>query len=152
MEHPTSLCSRAARILRGRFNDSKSPNRLWLRSKRHSRLLQSGSSVECCGTLVLGAFGAFGGGGGGGGLGGRGVDFGRSQIITPMATFLFMSLPWTRRLPQARLRMRPVVQAVAEQVREPERALVAAEAVAVGGAAADSGPRPRVIMQFPANR
>ena len=44
VEHPAALFARGS-ILRGRFTDPKSPDRLWLRSKRYTRLLQSGPGV-----------------------------------------------------------------------------------------------------------
>ena len=147
VEHPAELFARGS-ILRGVFSDLKSPIAYGYDGKDLPVYFNQDPVLNAA--AAAGGFGGFGGGGRGAG---GPINGGAGQNVTPNAVPIHTSplepgdaSPSPRRPPQA---------VDAEDGAGAEDVARRADAGVGGGGrgafAADAGPRPRVVLQFPAN-
>jgi hypothetical protein len=135
LEHPTDLFARGS-ILRGMITDSKSPIMYGFDQKDIPVYFNQDPVLN----VPAAAAGGFGRGGGGGG---RGAESREGQNVTPMAVPIHVS-PLDPSAP---------VEATAAMTGGGGRGRGGAggRGGGRGGANAEDAPRPRVVMQFPAN-
>jgi hypothetical protein len=161
VEHPTELFARGS-ILRGVFSDLKSPIAYGYDGKDLPVYFNQDPVLNAA-APAGGGFGGFGGGfGGGGGRGATGpINGGAGQNVTPNAVPIYTSPLDPSDAPPATATMPAAGGGRGGRGGRGAGADAAAGRGAGGGAGAgaggrgaftaDAGPRPRVVLQFPAN-